>query len=108
MRRPSVAEGASNAAPRWRVDWFAASSRVEPRSDPRWRRSATSVAMMIALLQIARAGAAEVPPASFKPPRLVHFVEAVLPTAPAARREAEVVLSLDVDVTGKVCAVEVA
>src|SRR3954447_8475381 len=109
VRRPSVAEGVSNAAPLWRVDWFAALSRVEPRSDLRWRRSATSVALMIALLQRARAGAAELPPASFKPPRLVRFVEAVLPPAAlAARREAEVVLSLDVDEAGEVSAVEVA
>ena len=62
--------------------------------------------MMMALAQIPRAGAAEA--AAFKPPRLVHFVEAVLPPALAARREAEVVLSLDVDETGKVGAVEVA
>ncbi len=61
---------------------------------------------MIALAQIPRANAAEAAPV-FKPPRLVHFVEAVLPSAPAARREAEVVLSLDVDETGKVGAVEV-
>ena len=64
--------------------------------------------MMIALAQIPRAGAAEAAAAAFKPPRLVHFVEAVLPAAPAARREGEVVLSLDVDETGKVGAVEVA
>ena len=66
--------------------------------------------MMIALAQIPRACAAEAsaPAPAFKPPRLVHFVEAVLPTAPAARREGEVVLSLDVDETGKVGAVEVA
>jgi TonB family protein len=63
--------------------------------------------MMIALAQIPRAGAAD-PAATFKPPRLVHFVEAVLPATPAAVREAEVVLSLDVDETGKVGAVEVA
>ena len=63
---------------------------------------------MVALAKISRAGAAEVAPVPFKPPRLVHFVEAVLPTAPAAAREAEVVLSLDVDEAGKVSAVEVA
>jgi TonB family protein len=108
VRRSSVDESASNAAPLWRVDWFATLSRVEARSNLRWRRSATSVAMMIALLQMARAGAAELPAAPFKPPRLVRFVEAVLPPAPAARREAEVVLSIDVDETGKVSAVEVA
>ena len=65
--------------------------------------------MMIALMQTSRAGAAERRARRrFKPPRLIHFVEAVLPAAPAARREAEVVLSLDVDETGKVGAVEVA
>ncbi len=62
---------------------------------------------MIALMQLSRADAAEPSAASFKPPRLVHFVEAVFPTTPAARREAEVVLSIDVDETGKVGAVEV-
>ena len=61
---------------------------------------------MIALAQSPKAGAAEAA-AAFKPPRLVHFVEAVLPTAPGARREGEVVLSIDVDETGKVGAVEV-
>ena len=62
---------------------------------------------MIAFMQIPRADAAEPSAASFKPPRLSHFVETVVPTAPAARREAEVVLSLDVADTGKVGAVEV-
>jgi TonB family protein len=69
--------------------------------------------MIVALAQIPipRAGAATpaAPPTpAFKPPRLVHFVEAVLPPGPAAQREGEVVLSLDVDETGKVGAVEVA
>ena len=63
---------------------------------------------MIAFMQIHRASAAEPSPAPFKPPHLIHFVEAILPTAPAARREAEVVLSLDVEESGKVGAVEVA
>ena len=65
---------------------------------------------MIALANMARAHAAEPAPAPppFKPPRLVHFEQAVLPTLPAARREAEVVLSIDVDETGKVGTVEVA
>ena len=61
---------------------------------------------MIALAQTPRVTAAPAP--AFKPPRLVHFVEAVLPTTPGARREGEVVLSIDVDETGKVSAVEVA
>jgi TonB family protein len=49
--------------------------------------------------------AAEAPPA-FKPPRLTRFVEAVPPTG--VRREAEVVLTIDVDENGKVTSVEVA
>ena len=63
---------------------------------------------MIAIMNLSRANAAEPSEASFKPPRLVHFVEAVLPPGAAGRREAEVVLSIDVDETGKVSAVEVA
>src|SRR5580704_12234281 len=88
----------SNAAPSWPVD------RCCPHVVVRWRRCSTTIAMMLALAQIPRAAAAP----AFKPPRLVRFVEAVLPAAPAARREGEVVLSLDVDETGKVGAVEVA
>lgn len=84
--------------------------RVDSRSKRRWRRCSRSVAVMIALANMARAHAAEPAPAPppFKPPRLVHFEQAVLPTLPAARREAEVVLSIDVDETGKVGTVEVA
>ena len=50
VTRPSVGEGASNATPPWRVDWFATLSRVDLRFNLRWRRCSTSVAMMIALV----------------------------------------------------------
>ena len=57
---------------------------------------------------VVRAAPPPSPPASFKPPKLVHFVEAVPPAEFGARREAEVVLTIDVDDTGQVAAVEVA
>ena len=78
----SVERGASNAAPPRPVESLRTfwELRVDPRSTFRWRRFSTSIAVMIALMQIPRAGAAEPRAAPFKPPRLVHFVEAVLPT----------------------------
>jgi TonB family protein len=49
------------------------------------------------------------PPAALsKAPRLVHFVEAAPPPSLAALHEAAVTLTIDVDETGKVSAVEVA
>jgi len=64
----------------------------------------------LAALSIAvpsRGFAADVPPA-FTPPRLEHFVEATPPASIATRRQAEVVLTIDVDETGKVTSVQVA
>src|SRR6516162_4602989 len=51
----------------------------------------------------------EAPPAQpvFQPPRLIHFVEAAPPEM-GARLEAEVVLTIDIDETGKVTSVAVA
>lgn len=54
-----------------------------------------------------RVSAADAPPA-FTPPRLEHFVEATPPASIATRRQAEVVLTIDVDETGKVASVQVA
>jgi TonB family protein len=48
------------------------------------------------------------PPANFKPPVLLHFVEAPPPASLGGREEAEVVLTIDVDEAGHVKSVEVA
>ncbi len=91
-------------------------ARVRPVWDPgtprgRWRRVSLfliALASVAALAAPVRAAPAAAPPASFKPPRLVHFVEAVPPASFGARHEAEVVLTIDVDEAGKVASVEVA
>jgi len=64
---------------------------------------------LCALLALAAGARAEgAPPELTKPPRLLHFVEAIPPPALATRRSADVVLTIDVDETGKVTHVEVA
>ncbi len=85
-----IARRASNRAHARRVDLL---------------RAAVLFATVLAVSS--RARAAEPPPA-FTPPKLIHFVEAVPPASIATRRQAEVVLTIDVDETGKVTSVEVA
>ncbi len=83
-------------------------NRVDPRWTFRWRRCSTSIALMIALVKIPRATRRSRP--RRRSSRHASFISwrRFSPPAPAARREAEVVLSIDVDETGKVGAVEVA
>lgn len=80
-----------------------------------WRTGALSLMLVASCfavsVQSSHARAAEAAPAAaappaFTPPRLTHFVEAVPPAG--AQREAEVVLTIDVDENGKVTSVEVA
>ncbi|HVV53185.1 MAG TPA: TonB family protein [Polyangia bacterium] len=67
-----------------------------------------AAALAVSTAPPSRARGAEAPPPKFEPPRLTHFVEAVPPASLSARRQAEVVLTIDVDETGKVTSVEVA
>jgi TonB family protein len=71
-------------------------------------RSRTLTPLVLALLSLsAPAWAEDQPPALSKPPRLVHFEEAVPPPALVARKSADVVLSIEIDAKGEVRNVDV-
>jgi TonB family protein len=71
-------------------------------------RSSASRALAVLLALAGAATAAEPAPTLSQPPRLLKFVEAEAPPALATRGHAEVLLTIDVDATGKVERVTVA